>query len=227
MVWAGCSRLSSRPTECLWVGAYTARGGVRRTNACFRRTLLETSVRPFALSNTTYYLVWLAAGLLMIAALSAVITWHLRWRAMRRVKAAQLLEALEIYTAWIGAQRQATLFGGDAHESESPLREARLIQREWFPELSAETAELFDIHARLINFLWAQQMLRMKDAEAWLESDYDTRFVQLWRLHRDAAGAAAEKLAQLAGANELAREATLETGRFSLRDGRGASSSST
>ena len=75
----------------------------------------------------------------------------------------------------------------------------RLIQREWFPGLSWETAELLDVHARLIDFLWTQQMLRVTDAEAWLDSDHDTRFLRLWGLHRDAAQAARVKLNELAG----------------------------
>lgn len=154
------------------------------------------------MSNTTYYLAWLAAGLAIVAGLSAALTRHLRSRALRRVKAAQLLEAQAAYTAWIAAQRRAAFFEGDAREGESPLREARLIQREWFPELAGEAADLFDMHARLIDFLWTQQMLRVTDAEAWLDSDHDARFQQLWRLHRDAAHAVGERLRELAGGTE-------------------------
>lgn len=155
-----------------------------------------------ALSNTTYYLAWLAAGLLIAAALSAAITRHVRWRALRRLKAGQLVDALAAYTGWIAMQRRAAFFEGDAREDSSPLREVRAIQREWFPELAAEAAELFDVHARLIDFLWAQQVMRLKDAEAWLDSDADARFVQLWRLHRDAAQAACDRLELLCGRSE-------------------------
>lgn len=178
------------------------------------------------MSNTTYYLVWLGAGLAIISALSAVIAWHLRWRAMRRVKAAQLLEALEGYTVWIGVQRRATLFGGDATAGDSPLREARFVQREWFPELASEMVELFDAHARLIDFLRGQQLLRMKDAEAWLETDGETQFLQLWRLHRVAAEAAIDKLRQLAGGNDPREEGdSRNVDRYHLQGGRDASPS--
>lgn len=155
-----------------------------------------------ALSNTTYYLAWLAAGLVLAAALSAAITQHVRWRALRRVKAGQLLDALAAYSGWIALQRRATFFDGDAREGGSPLHEVRAIQREWFPELAAEAAELFDVHARLIDFLWAQQVMRLKDAEAWLDTDADGRFVLLWRLHRDAAQAARDRLELLCGASD-------------------------
>lgn len=159
------------------------------------------------MSNTTYYLAWLAAGLAIIAVLSAAITRHLRLRMLRRMKAAELLDALAGYTGWIAAQRRAAFFQGDAQEGDSPLREVRIIQRDWFPELSEEAAQLFDVHARLIDFLWTQQMLRLKDAEAWLESDHDTRFMLLWRLHRQAAQAASEKLRLLVCGGERGPEA--------------------
>jgi hypothetical protein len=159
------------------------------------------------LSNTTYYLAWLAAGLAIIAALSAAITRHLRWRVLRRAKALQLIDALMGYSGWIATQRHAASFQGDARQGESPLQEVRLIQREWFPELSEAAAQLLEVHARLIDFLWAQQMLRLTDAEAWLESDHDARFMQLWRLHREAAQAASDKLKLLAGGGEMGVEA--------------------
>ena len=40
------------------------------------------------MSNLEYYLLWLAVGLVAIAAVSAVIVWRLRRRVMRRVKSA-------------------------------------------------------------------------------------------------------------------------------------------
>jgi len=158
------------------------------------------------LSNTLYYLAWLAAGLALTAVASAAITRHLRVRLSRRLKAAQLIEALAAYAGWVAAQRRAVFFQGEAQDSDAPLQVVRTLQREWFPELSEEAAQLFEVHARLIDFLWAQQMLRLKDAEAWLESDHDARFMQLWLLHRDAVQSMSEKLRALAGAGESSPE---------------------
>jgi hypothetical protein len=158
-------------------------------------------------SNTTYYLAWLAAGLAIIAALSAALTRRLRWRVLRRAKALELVDALACYTGWIAAQRHAASFQGDAREGESPLQDIRLIQRDWFPELAEEAAQLLEVHARLIDFLWARQMLRLTDPDAWFESDHDTRFMQLWRLHREVAQAASDRLKLLAGGDEMGMEA--------------------
>ena len=155
------------------------------------------------MSNLSYYLLWLAAGLLAIAAFSASITQRLRLRVLRRLKAAQVLDALARYSDWVAAQGRTPFFQGDAHDEDSPLQEVRVLRRQWFPELSNEAAEIFAVHARLIDFLWTQQMLRVSDPEAWLESDYDSQFLDLWRLHLRAVQEIAEKLRLVAGVADV------------------------
>lgn len=155
------------------------------------------------MSNLSYYLLWLAGGLLAIAIISAGITRHLRLRLLRRLKAAQVLDALARYSDWVAAQGRTAFFQGDAREEDSPLQEMRKINRQWFPELSVEAAEIFAVHARLIDFLWTQHMLRVSDPEAWLESDHERRFTELWRLHSRAVNEIAEKLTLVAGMSYL------------------------
>jgi hypothetical protein len=150
-------------------------------------------------SNLSYYVLWLAGGLAIIAVISAGITRHLRLRLLRRLKAVQVLDALGRYSEWVAAQGRTPFFQGDARQEDSPLQQVRAIRKQWFPELSDETAEIFAVHARLIDFLWTQQMLRVSDPEAWLESDYDRQFMDLWRLHVRAVNETVEKLRQVAG----------------------------
>ena len=158
------------------------------------------------MSNASYYLLWLAGGLPAIAVISAIIARHLRQRLLRRLKAAQVLDALARYSDWVAAQRRTPFFQGDAREQDSPLEEIHQIGQQWFPELAAESAEIFAVHARLIDFLWTQQMLRLSDPEAWLESDHDGRFMELWRLHLRAVYGVVEKLKVVAGADDLVQE---------------------
>ena len=155
------------------------------------------------MSNLSYYLLWLAGGLVVIALVSAGITRHLRLRLLRRLKAVQVLDALARYSDWVAAQGRTPFFQGDARQEDSPLQQVRAIRKQWFPELSNETAEIFAVHARLIDFLWTQQMLRVSDPEAWLESDYDRQFMDLWRLHVRAVNETVEKLRQVAGVADL------------------------
>jgi len=157
-------------------------------------------------SNLSYYLLWLVGGLLVIAVISAGITRHLRLRLLRRLKAVQVLDALARYSDWVAAQGRTPFFQGDARDEDSPLQEVRTIRQQWFPELSNETAEIFAVHARLIDFLWTQQMMRVSDPEAWLESDYDRQFMDLWRLHVRAVHEAVEKLRLVAGVGDLDQE---------------------
>jgi len=150
-----------------------------------------------------YYLLWLVGGLMVMAAISAGITRHLRLRLLRRLKAIEVLDALACYSDWVAVQGRTPFFQGDARQEDSPLQQVRAIRKNWFPELSNEAAEIFAVHARLIDFLWTQQMLRVRDPEAWLESDYDRQFMDLWRLHVRAVNETVEKLRQVAGLTDL------------------------
>ena len=154
------------------------------------------------MSNLEYYLLWLAVGLAVIAAVSAVIAWRLRRRVMRRLKSAELLDALSRHTEWVAAQHRALLLQGEGRPDEAPLEEVRAISAQWFPELGADTRRLLAVDSHLKAFLCAQQRLRSQDAEAWLDSDYDTRFVALWREHLAATQPIMEKLPELAALPE-------------------------
>lgn len=151
-------------------------------------------------------MLWLAGGLLAIAIISAGIARHLRQRLLRRMRAARMLDALARYSEWVAAQRRTAFFQGDVREQDSPLQEVHRIGQQWFPELSAQSAEIFAVHARLLDFLWTQQMLRLNDPEAWLESDHDGRFMELWRLHLRAIHGTVEKLKLVAGDDGLGQE---------------------
>ena len=122
---------------------------------------------------------------------------------LRRLKAIEVLDALACYSDWVAVQGRTPFFQGDARQEDSPLQQVRAIRKKWFPELSNEAAEIFAVHARLIDFLWTQQMLRVRDPEAWLESDYDMQFMELWRLHVRAMNAIVKKLRPVAGVANL------------------------
>jgi len=132
-----------------------------------------------------YYLLCLAIGLALSAALSAGIAAHLRMRELRRFQAVQLREALAQYSNWIFSQRHAAFFEADIQEAGTGLvRELCLLQQHCFPELGPEAREILAVHEGLTAFMQAQDTLRRQDAEAWLESDHDARFMDLWRQHQ-------------------------------------------
>jgi hypothetical protein len=134
-----------------------------------------------SVSSVEYYLLWLAAGLIAIAAVSAFITRRLRHSVARRLKAVELLDALGRYSEWVAAQRRNLLFQGEVQEDAGALADMGAIVRQWFPELAAAAVQVFAVHTRLLEFLSSQQALRLQDPEAWLESDHDLRFLEQWR----------------------------------------------
>lgn len=154
------------------------------------------------MSSIVYFSSWLVAALIAIALVSATIARGLRLHEVRRLKALELLDALERYCEWVAAQRRATFFQGDADDAQTPLEEASHIKQGWFPELAGDMVDILIVHNRLVDFLWNQQMLRLKDPERWLESDRDSRFLELWRQHRYAIEGVQMKLRPLAHVRE-------------------------
>lgn len=158
------------------------------------------------MSNFEYYLLWLVAGLVIIAIVSAFITRRLRRSVMRRLKAVELLDALGRYSEWVAAQRRSLLFQGDLQENASALTEVRAIAQQWFSDLAAPAAQVFAVHTRLVEFLSAQQALRLQDPEAWLESDHDLRFLEQWQEHGVAVQRMAQQLSLVCDPAQAARE---------------------
>lgn len=158
------------------------------------------------MSNFAYYLLWLAAGLVIIAVISAMIARHLRIRVLRRVKAAELADALNCYSEWVAAQGRCAFFQGGTPESECALQVLRAGGQQWFPELSTQAQEILAVHGRVVDFLRDQQVLRLHDPEAWLESDHDARFMELWRQHLWAVHVMLERLKALAGSRGAQQE---------------------
>ena len=161
------------------------------------------------MSYTVYFSLWLVAALIAIALVSATIARSLRLREVRRLKALELLDALDRYSEWVGAQGRATFFQGEGEEVETPLENASHIKQGWFPELAGEMVEILIVHSRLMDFLWNQQLLRGKDPERWLDSDHDSRFLALWRQHRHAIAGVRIRLRSLVPVHETEQDGQL------------------
>ena len=147
---------------------------------------------------TIYLAGWLLLGLAGVGVLSWFLARHWRRYDLRSIEAERLLQALQLYSEWLCAQRLAAVFQGEGAEAAAALDTACTIRQAWFPELSGDMAELLAVHNRLINFLGTQQALWLRDPEHWLESEHDKRFMALWRQHRFALQALLEKLEDVA-----------------------------
>ena len=133
------------------------------------------------MSSSAYFALCLLVALIAVGFLSAFIAQQRHAREMRREQALRMLAALARYGDWVAAQRRAPRFLGESPDAAAALDEACTIRMAWFPELAGDMAELLAVHNRLMNTLAAQDALRQRDPEAWLESDHDDRFMALWR----------------------------------------------
>jgi len=146
-----------------------------------------------------YHASWIAVALAVIAIASAWLARRRLLRDTRREHAEDALEALATYSEWVAAQRRQAMFQGDRTDGSAPLVRVRGAQQAAFPELAPALVRLLEMHARLLDFLWRQQLLRTRDPEAWLESDHDGRFMALWSEHRDIVHGMAERLRSQVG----------------------------
>ena len=152
-----------------------------------------------AMHGLLYHASWIAVALVLIAGASAWLSILARVRGTRRRHAEEALDALARYSEWLAAQRRHPQFQGDPLTATAPLARVRALQQACFPELAPSMVELLEVHARLVDFLWRQHVLRLRDPEGWLESDHDRRFMALWREHSQVVHGLAECLRSRAG----------------------------
>jgi hypothetical protein len=136
-------------------------------------------------------------ALLGFAAMGWLFARRNRRLHLRRTQADKLLRALRRYSAWVCAQRLATVFHGEAPEAAAALDEACTIRLRWFPELAGDMSALMAVHQRLVEFLGTRQSLWLRDPDHWLESGHDQGFMALWRQHRFALQALLARLEQV------------------------------
>lgn len=128
-----------------------------------------------------YYALCLLAGVLLAAAVSAAITWHLRRQELRREHALVLGQALTRYASWVAAQRGGAGLGPQRDLADRALLDASRAQGRWFPQLRDELSGLLAADRELEGFVHRQRQLRISDPEAWLESNHEIRFARLLR----------------------------------------------
>ncbi len=146
------------------------------------------------MGELAYYLLWLLAGLLVAALVSASLAARWRRHVERRAEALALLDALSRYAVWAAAQLRNTAFSLQHEAADLALVEACGLQERAFPELEPPLADLLAAHRRLADFPLAQQAQRQGDPEAGLETDSASERAALWHDHQAALAALTQRL---------------------------------
>lgn len=150
-----------------------------------------------------YYCLWILLGLVLAGLASTLLVRQLRRRVQHEAQAHALLDALSRYAVWTAAQRNGSGYGhGNEREratAAAALREARLLQARCFPALTGAFTSLLDSDRRLQALLREQQSLRVRDPEAWLDTQPLPVMEELWQRHESALRALAQRLSATQG----------------------------
>lgn len=122
---------------------------------------------------TLYYLVWLLAGLALIALASTRLVRRLVRREGSRACACALADALSRYAAWLAVQRGHLMLEIDRVVADMALEEARELQARCFPQLAGALQGILATDRALAQWFRQQHALRHRDPEAWLDSQAD------------------------------------------------------
>lgn len=90
--------------------------------------------------------------------------------ALRRERIETLVKALYAHSQWLKDKQTSVLFRGQEHDAPSPLGEARMLQKLYFPSLGPELLAIMQAEMPMIKFIGEQQLAKMKDSQAWINA---------------------------------------------------------
>ncbi|MHC8408930.1 hypothetical protein ACYZTR_01830 [Pseudomonas sp. Hz4] len=116
-----------------------------------------------------------------------ILTQFLSARRERKkflaAKLEDLARAVSAYSTWISEKRNTVLFKDETHDTPSPLDEAVLLQRLYFPELHGEILALMSAsHPLLIN-IGEQAVARKENLQLWLTTLDNTAYDDGYKAH--------------------------------------------
>ena len=90
-------------------------------------------------------------------------------KQLGRRKAEELVRAIYQYGAWLD-EKQNCLFRQESHEEPSPMSEAEMIQRLYFPRASESLFKIRQAAIPIVSFLNQQRIEQMKDLNKWIDN---------------------------------------------------------
>jgi hypothetical protein len=116
-----------------------------------------------------------------------LLTQFLSARRERKKFLAEKLEdlarAVSAYSTWISEKRNTVLFKGEAHDTSSPLDEAVLLQRLYFPDLHGEILALMSASNPLLVIIGEHAVARTENLQLWLTTVDHTAYDEGYKAH--------------------------------------------
>lgn len=114
-----------------------------------------------------------------------------------RQKGEVLVKALYAHMQWLEEKRITLIFREEEHDTPTPLDEARMIQRLYFPELASEMAAVSQALVPILKFILDQKIERMKGKEALMKSWNAGEYGKLYGACHVTVQAAIEKMVKV------------------------------
>jgi len=90
--------------------------------------------------------------------------------SLRRERIEALVKALYAHSQWIEDKRTCLLFRGQSHDVPSPLNDAKMLQKLYFPDLAREMLKIYQTEIPILQFIGEQHLARTKDLQSWLNT---------------------------------------------------------
>ena len=119
--------------------------------------------------------------------------------ALRRKKAEALVRALYGHMQWVEDKRNVMVMKLNDHDAPDPLDEARMLQRLYFPELSAEVGGVLAANVPMLGFLHRQHLDRLRDEQKWMAAWNTDEYARFYKTLHDAVDAATAKCRDVLG----------------------------
>lgn len=131
----------------------------------------------------------LIGGILALSGgvLGQIVSYRLSRRrdrsSIRRERLEALVKALYAHGEWIKNKETTMLFRRQDHDVPTPLGEAQMLQKLYFPELTDDMISVIKAEVPMVNFINEQRISQMKDLDAWFKAWNPTPFYEAYKTY--------------------------------------------
>ena len=106
--------------------------------------------------------------------------------ALLRNRIELLVKSLYAHSQWLEDHFNSSLIRNEDHDAPSPLAEARMLQKLYFPSLGKELHAVMSAQIPMLKFIGEQRVERLKDFTSWIKAFNRDPYDKMYRVHLEA-----------------------------------------